>query len=139
MDLVDREVSVPVGVWQGYGLIDQPESDEAPATEDVAAPNRRNIEHVYSLLATMLPREPLQVALRGLQAASPGLQGLAIEYLEQVLPRPILTKLRRLIDASALPDAPGAAPQPLESAAEIRSSFDDVPGQSGLPPTTRRQ
>lgn len=105
MARVDREVSVPLGVWQGHGLIDQPEVDETAAADEVSAPDQRNIEHVFSLLATILPREPLQVALKGIQAESPGLRGLAVEYLEQVLPHPILGKLRRLVDASTRPTA----------------------------------
>ena len=139
MDVVDREVSVPIGVWQGYGLIDQPESDESPSADEVSAPDRRNLEHVFCLLATILPREPLQVALRGLQSANPGLQGLAIEYLEQVMPRPILTKLRRLVEAPPHADAPsdamGQHPAP---AVDVRPSSADAPGQSGPPPTARR-
>lgn len=144
--LVDREVSVPVGVWQSYGLIDQPEREESSEADDTSAPDSRNIEHVFSLLATILPREPLQVALRGLKSRNPGLRGLAIEYLEQVLPHAILSKLRRLTEAPtwtepAVAPAEPAAQQPAvvseaqTARSEVTPSSSDAPAQSDPPPT----
>jgi AAA family ATP:ADP antiporter len=100
MAAVDRELSVPVGVWQGHGLIDQPDDEVNDERGERRA--QRNLEHVFSLLATILPREPLQVALRGLESDNPGLRGLAIEYLEQVLPKPMVVNLRTLIEAPPL-------------------------------------
>jgi hypothetical protein len=147
---VEREVSVPVSVWQGYGLIDQPEREESSEADDAGAPDNRNIEHVFSLLATILPREPLQVALRGLRSRNPGLHGLAIEYLDQVLPHAILSKLRRLIDTPARIEPVAAAGEPAAEqgqlvvgihpadANEVTASSSDVPARSDQPPTTTR-
>ena len=97
MAVVERELSVPVGVWQGHDLIDQPDDEATPGSGERRA--QRNLEHVFALLATILPREPLQVALRGLESDNPGLRGLAIEYLEQVLSKATVVKLRMLIEA----------------------------------------
>jgi hypothetical protein len=40
-------------------------------------------------LSLVLPREPLQIALRGLHAGDENLRGTALEYLESVLPTTI--------------------------------------------------
>ena len=98
MAIVERELSVPLQVWQGHRLIDQPDD---PAALESGGFTQRNFEHVFSLLAAVLPREPLQVALRGISSPNPGLRGLALEYLESVLPPPVLARLWQLVDVPA--------------------------------------
>jgi hypothetical protein len=98
MAIVERELSVPLQVWQGHRLIDQPDD---PAALESGGLTQRNFEHVFSLLAAVLPREPLQVALRGISSPHPGLRGLALEYLESVLPPPVLARLWQLVDVPA--------------------------------------
>ena len=98
LNVVERELSVPLQVWQGHRLIDQPDRDEDAQVEDRAELTQRNFEHVFSLLATVLPREPLHVALRGISSPNAGLRGLALEYLESVLPPTILARLWQLVD-----------------------------------------
>ena len=92
--IVERELSVPIQVWQGHRLLDQGE----PSEDGVLPPletgsSHRNIEHVFALLATILPREPLQAAFRGIQSADPELRALTLEYFEGVLPPPVLARL----------------------------------------------
>lgn len=92
--IVERELSVPIQVWQGHRLLDQSE----PSEDGVLPPletgsSHRNIEHVFALLATILPREPLQAAFRGIQSADPELRALTLEYFEGVLPPPVLARL----------------------------------------------
>jgi hypothetical protein len=99
MAAVERELSVSQQIWQGHRLIDQPDRDDLAAPEEAADLSHRNLEHVFTLLAAVLPREPLQVALRGLSSSNAGLRGLALEYLDSVLAAPMLEKLRQLIDA----------------------------------------
>ena len=92
--IVERELSVPIQVWQGHRLIDQGEPSEdglLPVLQ--IGSTQRNIEHVFALLATILPREPLQAALRGIQSADPELRALTLEYFEGVLPPPVLARL----------------------------------------------
>ena len=58
--IVERELSVSAHVWQGYRLLDRPDTDEQPdARDDRPRVTNRNIEHVFALLATVVPREPL--------------------------------------------------------------------------------
>src|SRR5262249_61796336 len=46
----------------------------------------RSLEHVFTLLALVFPRQPLQIAFRGLHTDDPLLHGTALEYLESILP-----------------------------------------------------
>jgi hypothetical protein len=101
MAVVERELSVPLQVWQSYRLIDKPDADDLADAQEAAEVDHRNLEHVFSLLATVLPREPLQVALRGVRSPNPGLRGLALEYLEHVLPTAALARLWIIVDAPA--------------------------------------
>jgi hypothetical protein len=49
-------------------------------------PADQRLSHVFSLLSLVLPREPLQIAYRGLQSNDRRLRGTALEYLESTLP-----------------------------------------------------
>jgi len=53
----------------------------------------RSLVHVFTLLALVLPAEPLQIAFRGLHTDDQNLRGTALEYLEGVLPPPIRERL----------------------------------------------
>jgi hypothetical protein len=110
-EVVERELSVPLQVWQGHRLIDHPERDADPAADDPTDLRHRNLEHVFSLLVTVLPREPLQVALRGLRSQNSGLRGLALEYLESVLPPPILARLWQVVDVSPRTSSERTSPE----------------------------
>ena len=49
-------------------------------------PADQRLSHVFSLLSLVLPREPLQIAHRGLLSNDRRLRGTALEYLEGTLP-----------------------------------------------------
>jgi len=123
MTVVERELSVPQQIWQGHRLIDQPDRDESAGQEEVVDLSHRNLEHVFSLLAAVLAREPLQVALRGLSSPNAGLRGLALEYLESVLASPILEKLRQLVD-TPLQQQRADRTTPERALAELRASTE---------------
>jgi hypothetical protein len=92
--IVQRELSVPLQVWQGHRLLDQSEpSEESVLPELEIGSTHRNIEHVFALLATILPRDSLQTAFRGLHSTNPELRALTLEYFEGVLPPPVLARL----------------------------------------------
>ncbi len=85
---VHREVDTGAGVWEGRRLLDQFDDEGwSPMVDDLIR-NRANksLEHVFTLLALVLPREPLRIAFRGLHADDPFLRGTALEYLESALP-----------------------------------------------------
>jgi hypothetical protein len=51
------------------------------------------MEHVFTLLSLALPREPLQVAYRGIHTDDAVLKGTALEYLESTLPEEVRESL----------------------------------------------
>jgi hypothetical protein len=150
--VIDRELSLPPSVWQGLRLIDslEPEPD---ADEEVASPEaaQRNLEHVFTLLGTVLPRDAVRVAYRGLQSADPGLRGLALEYLEGVLPPPMAARLwqvletpmeprgERLDPARALEELRRSTGTPIIGARAVTPSADDAPAQSDPPPPATKR
>ena len=85
-----------------------------------SGPPQRNLEHVFTLLSAVLPREPLQVAYHGIRSADVALRGLAVEYLDGVLPVPLRAKLWALVDAAPRPTA--ERPPPEEVLEELRRS-----------------
>jgi hypothetical protein len=60
-------------------------------------PPETSLAHVFALLSLMLPREPVQIALRSLESEDSFLRGTALEYLEGVLPAPIRQRLWPLL------------------------------------------
>jgi ATP:ADP antiporter, AAA family len=113
--VIERELSVPPQVWHGYRLLDRPDiegtgGDEPPQAGEAS----RNLEHIFALLSTIVAREPLDAAVKGITSPNPGVRGLAIEYLDQVLPAAVLDRLRAMIKATP--------------------SASDAPAQSGSPP-----
>ncbi len=115
---VERELSVARPVWNGHRLLDQLESADALMFLDEHLRDRanRSLEHVFSLLVTVLPREPMKVAFRAIHTEEPMLRGLAFEYLHAVLPATVRTKLWDLV-------GPGEPVPTLGSAEEARDAL----------------
>jgi HEAT repeat protein len=86
-----REVAVDRGVWQSQRLLDQADDEGWSPVEDELIRDRanRSLEHVFTMLALVLPRQPLKVAFRGLHTDDAHLRGTALEYLESTLPENI--------------------------------------------------
>jgi hypothetical protein len=77
----------------------------------------RQLDHVFTLLALVLDREPLETALRALRTGERGLRGTALEYLDNVLPAPLREKLWPRLGGTARPAPSG------RSAEEIRDEL----------------
>jgi hypothetical protein len=86
-----REVSVDRRVWESHQLLDRQEDEEWSPVFDAVLRDRadRALQHVFTMLALVLPRRPLQLAFRGLHATDPQVRGTALEYLETTLPESI--------------------------------------------------
>jgi hypothetical protein len=87
--VVRREVAASRSVWAGRQLLDDTadaDDEESRLEALVSARASRSLAHVFTLLALVLPPEPLRVAFAGLQATDAALRGTALEYLEAVLP-----------------------------------------------------
>jgi hypothetical protein len=94
-DVVEREASVGRPVWESRRLLDGVSSSESlsPLDEFVRDRAGTSLAHVFTLLALVLPREPLQIAFRSLQTDDLQLQGTALEYLDGILPSRIRERL----------------------------------------------
>ena len=95
LSVVAREAAVGRMVWESHRLLDALETGDAPPFVDEFVRDRagQSLAHVFTLLSLVLPREPLQVAYRGLHTDDPHLKGTALEYLEAVLPAAIRERL----------------------------------------------
>lgn len=58
------------------------------------------LAHVFRVLGLVLPSEPLRVALRAAKTDDPELRGMALEYLESILPPDVRAQLWPLLDAA---------------------------------------
>ena len=82
-----REVAVEAGVWESRKLaVIEDEGWSTMVDELLQERADRSLEHVFTLLALVLPREPLRIAFKALHTTDPYLRGTALEYLESSLP-----------------------------------------------------
>jgi hypothetical protein len=100
-----EEVAVDRRVWESRRLLEAPDSGDGSIFVDQAVADRanRSLEHVFTLLSLVLPRDPLRIAFRGLHAGDPGLRGTALEYLESVLPSAVRVSLWPFLEPMGLP------------------------------------
>ncbi len=108
----ERELSVSQAIWASRpkaAIHDSAHSNHAGGSssdsydflDDVVRERAdRSLEHVFSLFAVVLPREPLMAAFRALHQDDRMFRGLALEYLENVLPDVIRRKLWVILEES---------------------------------------
>jgi len=86
-----REVTVDRRVWESHRLLDRDEDEEWSPIFDTVLRDRadRGLQHVFTVLALILPKRPLQLAFRGLFASDTQVRGTALEYLETTLPQAV--------------------------------------------------
>lgn len=92
MEVVLREVTVGRPVWEGRRMLDG-FSTQSPLDAFVRDRAGESLAHVFTLLSLVLPREPLQLAFRGLHTSDLHLRGTALEYLDSVLPAQVRQRL----------------------------------------------
>jgi len=110
-----NEVAVEQGLWEGRQLIDAADDGWAPLGAELLRERaNRSLEHVFTLLALILPREPLRLAYHGLHTEDRFLRGTALEYLESVLPERVREGLWRFLEpGEERPRSSGRAPDEL--------------------------
>jgi len=108
--IIEREMSVSRGVWESRKLLDRRQSADQFLFLDSVLRERSQLswEHLFSLLALILPREPLKIAFQALHTDDQLLRGLALEYLASVLP-PSLHRVQSIFETAA--SAPPAETQ----------------------------
>ncbi|MBS1855281.1 MAG: hypothetical protein JST11_07945 [Acidobacteria bacterium] len=90
---VSRELEVDRHLWESHRLLD-------PGDEDQLIGDRANrgLEHVFTLLSTVLPKEPLRISFYALHTGDEMLRGTALEYLDNVLPPPVRERLWSVLE-----------------------------------------
>jgi len=86
--VVLREISISVPVWESDRLLDGFVS-QSRLDNMVRQRAEQSLGHVFTLLSLVLPREPLQIAFRGVNSEDRNLRGTTLEYLDGVLPAPV--------------------------------------------------
>ena len=97
---VERELQVARPIRESRRLLDARDGSDANTFLDEILRERANetLEHIFSLFASVLPREPIKIAFRALHTEDPALRGLATEYLDSVLPTRIREGLWEMIE-----------------------------------------
>jgi ATP/ADP translocase len=99
LQVVQQEIAVERGVWESRQLIDALDEEFSPMeTELLRDRADRSLEHLFTLLSLIYPRETLRLAFHGLHTGDRQLRGTALEYLETVLPDTIWGRLWPLLE-----------------------------------------
>jgi hypothetical protein len=99
LEVVRREIEVGRGVWESRRLIDLADEESSPMEAELLRDRAdRSLEHLFTLLSLILPRETLRLAFHGLHTDDSHLRGTALEYLETVLPENTWAKLLPLLE-----------------------------------------
>ena len=101
-DAISREVQRERAVWELQDLLDKhPDEDDELVTLRVGTRGKLSLEHTFRLLTLVLDPVRVRAAYNGVILDDPHLKSLALEYLEQVLPRLVRDRLWLIIgDAS---------------------------------------
>jgi ATP:ADP antiporter, AAA family len=99
LERIRQEAARGRRVWESQSVLDRGDRDARDAALDQVLEARANhgIEHVFTLMKLVFPREPLEVAHRGLYTEDTMLRGTALEYLESILPADVWEALRPCI------------------------------------------
>jgi hypothetical protein len=109
-----REVGVSRAVWQSRRHAE--DAEEAMFGGELLAERAdKSLEHVFTLLSLVLPREPLFAAHHALGSDNVQLRGTALEYLESVLPLAVRERLFPFLEAESRPPASLRTPAQLEA------------------------
>ena len=101
---VRKEVAVNSDVWKSRHLLDEPGDDDKSFLDELLRDRAsQSLAHVFTLLALVLPTEPLRISFRGLHTNDQMLRGTALEYLESVLPADIRQLLFPFVEDSRPP------------------------------------
>jgi hypothetical protein len=100
---INRELTLQRSVWDSHRLLDHRHSQEKEWFFDDQLLDRadRNLEHLFTLLALLLPVDAVRIAFRALHTDDGQLKGTAFEYLESATPAGTRELLVPLLEANA--------------------------------------
>jgi hypothetical protein len=111
LSVVQQEIAVGRGVWESRQLIDVADDEVSPMEAELLRDRAsRSLEHLFTLLSLILPRDTLRLAFHGLYTQDVYLRGTALEYLETVLPEPIWERLWPLLEQGETQPRTGRTP-----------------------------
>lgn len=122
---VSRETSVGLSLWREQRLLDDATPEDDSVVAELHARASRSLEHVFTLLSLVLPREPLQIAFKGLLTDDAVLRGTSLEYLESVLPRAVWDGLHPVLeDTRSAPASPRPTQEILDELMRSSASIE---------------
>jgi hypothetical protein len=95
---VGREAHVDRRVWESQRLLDEQSGDSPFHDQVLRERSSRSLEHVFTVLSLIYPKQPLTIAYRGLHTEDQNLRGTALEYLESILPPALQESLWPFLD-----------------------------------------
>jgi hypothetical protein len=112
---VERELQVARPIRSSRRLLDTRDGSDPNTFLDEILRERadQTLEHIFSLLAAVLPRGPVKIAFRSLHTDDMALRGLALEYLDSMLPAQIRDSLWAMLETKPVILAPEAGRDPL--------------------------
>lgn len=98
---VNRELSLQRSVWNSRRLLDDRGAQDADWFFDSELLDRadRNLEHLFTLLALIMPADVVRIAFRALHTGDAQLEATALEYLESATPPDTRQLLLPLLEA----------------------------------------
>jgi hypothetical protein len=123
--IVQREIAVDRAIWESRRLIDSPDDESSPMEAALLRDRAsRSLEHLFTLLSLILPRQTLRLAFHALHTDDPQLRGTALEYLETVLPESIRERLWSLVASGDIQPRPRVTPD--QAARELLASRETI-------------
>ncbi len=98
-DYVRKELEVGQTEWRARKLQPDPVIEATHLDADLG------LSHIFRVLGLVLPAEPLRVALHAVQTDDKSLRGMALEYLESILPPDVRAQLWPFLDEHEVPEA----------------------------------
>lgn len=126
MAAAGRELLVNQSIWNSRRPVEPADggSDSYDYLDELLRDrSSRSLEHVFSLFAVVLPREPLMAAFRALHQDDKAFRGLALEYLETMLPDEIRQRLWVVVRESPPVISPADRQRVLDTLLETNASL----------------
>ncbi|HEX2250247.1 MAG TPA: HEAT repeat domain-containing protein [Gemmatimonadales bacterium] len=125
LELVLKEMGVDRGIWESRQLIDVADEVSSPMESEVLRERvSRSLEHLFTLLSLIFPRETLRLAFHALHTEDAYLRGTALEYLETVLPEIVWARLLPLLGHGEVPV--GSARGSAEALRDLLASRESI-------------
>ena len=124
--IAEKEVAVNVDVWQKRAFLDESSAGDTRALLEEVVRDRASqaLAHVFTLLALVLPTEPMRIAFLALHTTDQNLRGTALDYLDSVVPAAIKTPLWPFIeDGGGRPRQPRSGGQALTDLMKSHASI----------------